>query len=183
MPRVLIVAYGNPLRSDDGVGWVVAEELRRSLALPEVEVLRLQQLLPEVAESLSRAETVIFVGASCEGEVGEVRRQPVTPPAAKVQFTHQLSPAEVLGLASQLYGATPQAFCVTLTGHCFEHGEELSESVAARLPDLAATVEQLTKQILSASLASSPSSHEVEAASRTRRHLRTHNNLLHKSGG
>ena len=63
MPRVLIVAYGNPLRSDDGVGWVVAEELRRSLALPEVEVLRLQQLLPEVAESLSRAETVI---AQCE---------------------------------------------------------------------------------------------------------------------
>ena len=64
MPRVLIVAYGNPLRSDDGVGWVVAEELRRRLASPEVEVLRLQQLLPEVAESLSRADAVIFVDAS-----------------------------------------------------------------------------------------------------------------------
>jgi len=165
MPRVLIIAYGNPLRSDDGVGWVVAEELRRRLASPEVEVLRLQQLLPEVAEGLSRADAVIFVDASCDGEVGEVRCEPVTPPLAKVQFTHQLSPAELLGLAGQLYGATPQAFCVTLAGHCFEHGEELSESVAARLPLLAATVEQQTKQILSASLASSPSSHGVEAAS------------------
>ena len=148
MPRVLIVAYGNPLRSDDGVGWVVAEELRRRLASPEVEVLRLQQLLPEVAEGLSRADAVIFVDASCDGEVGEVRCEPVTPPLAKVQFTHQLSPAELLGLAGQLYGATPQAFCVTLAGHCFEHGEELSESVAARLPTLAATVEQLTRRVL-----------------------------------
>jgi len=165
MPRVLIIAYGNPLRSDDGVGWVVAEELRRRLALPEVEVLQLQQLLPEVAEGLSRAETVIFVDASCDGEAGEVRCQPVTPAAAKVRFTHQLSPAEVLGLASQLYGATPQAFCVTLTGHCFEHGEELSESVAARLPLLASKVEQLTKQVLSESLATLPTSHEAEAAS------------------
>jgi hydrogenase maturation protease len=158
MPRVLIIAYGNPLRSDDGVGWVVAEELRRRLASPEVEVLRLQQLLPEVAEGLSRTETVIFVDASCDGAVGEVRCEPVTPPPAEVPFTHQLSPAEVLGLAGQLYGATPQAFCVTLTGHCFEHGEELSERIAARLPHLAATVEQLTKQVLSASLACSPSS-------------------------
>jgi hydrogenase maturation protease len=165
MPRVLIIAYGNPLRSDDGVGWVVAEELRRRLALPEVEVLQLQQLLPEVADCLSRADAVIFVDASRDGQPGDVRCQPVTPPPAKVQFSHQLSPAEVLGLASQLYGATPQAFCVTLTGHCFEHGEELSESVAARLPHLAATVEQLTKQVLPASLASSPSSREAEAAS------------------
>ena len=165
MPRVLIVAYGNPLRSDDGVGWVVAEELRRRLASPEVEVLRLQQLLPEVAESLSCADAVIFVDASRDGQPGDVRCQPVTPPPAKVQFTHQLSPAEVLGLAGQLYGATPQAFCVTLAGQCFAHGEELSESVAARLPHLATTVEQLTKQVLSASLASSPSSREAEAAS------------------
>jgi len=148
MPRVLIIAYGNPLRSDDGVGWIVAEELRRRLALPEVEVLQLQQLLPEVAESLSHADAVIFVDASCDGEPGELRCRPVTPPPAKVQFTHQLSPAELLGLAGQLYGATPQAFCVTLTGHCFEHGEELSESVAARLPTLATTVEQLTRRVL-----------------------------------
>jgi len=146
MPRVLIIAYGNPLRSDDGVGWVVAEELRRRLASPEVEVLRLQQLLPEVAESLSRADAVIFVDASRDGQPGDVRCQPVTPPPAKVQFSHQLSPADVLGLASKLYGATPQAFSVTLTGHCFEHGEQLSERVAARLPHLAAAVEQLTKQ-------------------------------------
>jgi Ni,Fe-hydrogenase maturation factor len=107
---------------------------------------------------------VIFVDASCNGKLGEVRCQPANAPTAKVEFTHQFSPAEVLGLASQLYGATPQAFCVSLAGQCFEHGGKLSEWVAARLPDLAARVEHLTKQVLSASLASWPSSHEAEAA-------------------
>ncbi len=165
MLRVLIVAYGNPLRSDDGVGWIVADELHPRLASPLVEVMRLQQLLPEVAESVSRAETVIFVDASRDGEPGEIRCQPVAAPPTKVQFSHQLSPAEVLGLACQLYGATPQAFCVTLAGESFEHGEGVSGKVAAHLPLLAAEVEQLTKKILSESLASSRASLEGEAAS------------------
>jgi len=165
MPRVLIIAYGNPLRSDDGVGWAVAEELSRKLASPEVKVLQLLQLLPEVAESVSRADTVIFVDASYDGEPGEMRCRPLTPPPAKAQFTHQLSPAELLGLSGQLYGATPQAFCVSLTGQCFEHGEELSKDVTARLPQLTCKVEQLTRQVLSGSLATLPSSQETEAAS------------------
>jgi hydrogenase maturation protease len=148
MPRVLIVAYGNPLRSDDGVGWIVADELRRRLASPEVEVLQLLQLLPELAESVSHAATLIFVDASCDGEPGDVCCRPVTPPPANPQFTHQLSPPELLGLARQLYGATPQAFCLSLTGQSFEHGEELSKSVATGLPQLVAKVEQLTKQLL-----------------------------------
>ena len=71
MPRVLIVAYGNPLRSDDGVGWVVAEELRRRLASPEVEVLQLAATPAGGGGILSRAEAVIFVDASRDGEPGE----------------------------------------------------------------------------------------------------------------
>ncbi len=165
MARVLIVAYGNPLRSDDGVGWVIAEELRSRLASPEVEIVRLQQLLPEVADSVSRTETVIFVDASRDGEPGGIRCQPVAPPPARVQFSHQLSPAEVLGLACQLYGDTPRAFCVTLAGESFEQGEGLSQKVAARLPLLVAEVEKLTKQILSGPPASSLASQEDEAAS------------------
>jgi hydrogenase maturation protease len=165
MPRVLIVAYGNPLRSDDGVGWIIADELHRRLASAEVEVVRLQQLLPEVAESVSRAETAIFVDASREGEPGDIRCQLVARPPVRVEFSHQLSPAEVLGLACQLYGATPQAFCVTLRGECFEHGEGLSEKVAARLPLLAAEVEQLTRQTLSGAPNSALASQEDEAAS------------------
>lgn len=149
MARVLIIAYGNPLRSDDGIGWLVAGELRSRLASPEVSVLQLHQLLPEVAEAVSRADSVIFVDASRDGEPGELRCQPVTAPSMKASFSHQLSPAEVVALAQELYGTSPQAFSVSLVGQCFEHGEGLSSSVTARLPHLAAKVEGLTKQILS----------------------------------
>jgi hydrogenase maturation protease len=165
MPRVLIVAYGNPLRGDDGVGWIVAEQLQRTLVPPEVEILKLQQLVPEIAEELSHANAVIFVDASCDGVPGEIRRKPVTAPPGKVRFSHHLSPADVLELARQLYGAAPQAFCVSLTGQCFEHGVEFSKSVAGRLPQLASKVEQLTNQVLSGSTASLDSSQEAEAAS------------------
>jgi Ni,Fe-hydrogenase maturation factor len=89
----------------------------------------------------------------------------VTAPPGKVRFSHHLSPADVLELARQLYGAAPQAFCVSLTGQCFEHGVEFSKSVAGRLPQLASKVEQLTNQVLSGSTASLDSSQEAEAAS------------------
>jgi hydrogenase maturation protease len=148
MPRVLIVAYGNPLRGDDGVGWIVAEQLQRTLVPPEVEILKLQQLVPEIAEELSHANAVIFVDASCDGVPGEIRRKPVTAPPGKVRFSHHLSPADVLELARQLYGAAPQAFCISLTGHNFGHNEELSPTASAQLPQLAAVVEELAKQIL-----------------------------------
>jgi len=148
MPRVLIVAYGNPLRGDDGVGWIVAEQLQRTLVPPEVEILKLQQLLPEIAEELTHASAVIFVDASCDGVPGEIRRKPVTAPPGKVRFSHHLSSADVLELARQLYGAAPQAFCISLTGHNFGHNEELSPTATAQLPQLAAAVQELAKQIL-----------------------------------
>jgi Ni,Fe-hydrogenase maturation factor len=72
----------------------------------------------------------------------------VTATPEKVQFSHHLTPADVLGLANQLYGATPQAFCISLTGRNFGHNEELSPTAGAQLPQLAAAVEELVKQIL-----------------------------------
>jgi len=148
MPRVLIVAYGNPQRGDDGVGWVIAAQLRRTLVSPEVQILQLQQLVPEVAADVSRVEAVVFVDASCQGVPGEIRRKPVTATPGKVRFSHHLSPADVLELARQLYGAAPQAFCISLTGHNFGHNEELSPTATAQLPQLAAAVQELAKQIL-----------------------------------
>ena len=41
MARVLIVAYGNPLRSDDGVAWRAADLLAEKFSIPEVEMVRL----------------------------------------------------------------------------------------------------------------------------------------------
>ena len=46
----LVIALGNPLREDDGVGWAVASVLQRS---KDVRVLVVHQLAPEMAEEVS----------------------------------------------------------------------------------------------------------------------------------
>ena len=151
MPRVVIIAYGNPMRSDDGVAWHAAATLEEKFSSPQVEIVRLHQLAPELAETISRCEAVIFVdaGAAETGSPGEIRRAQISLPETKPRFSHHLSPSTVVALAHQLFGASPHAFSVTLTGACFDHGESLSPAVAAALPALLARIEALIQQFLS----------------------------------
>jgi hydrogenase maturation protease len=151
MPRVLIVAYGNPLRSDDGVAWRAADQLDGMFPRPDVEILRLHQLAPELAETVSRFAAVIFVDAAeANGAPGEVRCEEIVLSAASTRFSHQLSPQAVLSLAAQLYQARPRVFRATLAGQSFEHGEALSPAVLAALPSLVAQIEALVQRLCSA---------------------------------
>ena len=147
MAQLLILGYGNPLRSDDSVGWKLAEQLWQTISSARVEVLALHQLTPELAEPLSRAEAVFFVDASCDGEPGELTSKPVLPKSGPVQFSHELSPEAILGLAWQLYGACPQAFAFTLSGEWFDHGERLSPKVALSLTHLTSLIRQIANHI------------------------------------
>jgi hydrogenase maturation protease len=148
MSRVLIVGFGNPLRRDDGVGWLAASELLAAFPSSEVEVIRVPQLTPELAERVSQTHAVIFIDAARDRAPGELRCQPLQPAPENTRFSHQLSPAAVLGLARELYGANPQAFAITLGGECFDHGESLSDTVADVLPRLLAMVDSLAQQLL-----------------------------------
>jgi hydrogenase maturation protease len=147
MARILIVGYGNPLRSDDGLGWRAAEELSRSLSLPEIEVLTRQQLTPELADNLTRADVVFFIDAARGGQPGDLRCEPVTAQPVTIH-THQCSPAGLLALAHQLYGASPRAFVLSLCGECFDHGSALSAKVEAGLPKLTALVEKMAREMI-----------------------------------
>lgn len=147
MIGILILAYGNPLRSDDGVAWRAAEELKLNLSAPEIEIVCAQQLAPEMAEKLSWVDAVIFVDAAEQGQPGEVRCNALVEPLAGVRFSHQLSPTAIVALAKQLYGASPQAYCVTLTGECFDDGDSLSAVAEGALPRFIAKVEALVDQI------------------------------------
>lgn len=155
MIRILILAYGNPLRGDDGVAWHAAEELSVKFTAPELEIVCVHQLTPEMAEKVSWADAVIFLDASEDGEPGEVRCKPLVEPFGDVRFSHQLSPVAILALAKQLYGASPTAYSVTLTGQCFDHGDTLSSTAAAALPRLVAEVNALVHQLLTAQPVSS----------------------------
>jgi hydrogenase maturation protease len=153
MSCVLIVAYGNPLRCDDGLAWRAADDLEPKLSGSEVEILRAHQLAPEMAEDITRCDTVIFVDAAAadggNGKPGEVQCMEIGSSEGPPRFSHQLSPAAVVALARQLYGASPRAFAVTLSGQCYDHGESLSPAIEAAIPALVARIEELVQQALS----------------------------------
>ena len=155
-PPILIVAYGNPLRCDDGIAWRAADELERTLSQQNVEILRLHQLTPEIADAIRDRELVLFVDAAClegnqHGHPGDVRVTEIGKEAAEKnppgQFSHFYSPAHVLGAARELFGASPKAFVITVTGEDFGHGEHLSNAVANALPELLATIRGIIEPV------------------------------------
>lgn len=138
MCRVLIVAYGNPLRCDDGLAWRAAEELSKQNLGPDVQVVTAHQLTPELAESVSQASSVIFIDAAQSGVPGEIVLTPLLPQTQSSVFTHDFSPSAILSLSEELYGKCPEAHSLSLVGECFDHGEELSTGVKNKLPALVA---------------------------------------------
>mgnify|MGYP001554678825 FL=1 len=142
-PRALVLAYGNPLRSDDGVAWHVARHLQKRLAADDVEVMCVHQLTPELAERIAKVERVIFVDAAGEGEPGQIECVEADAGTADGNFTHVLTPQQVLAFAAALYGMRPQAFIVSIAGENFDHGEALSTTVRDALPQLVKRVSSL----------------------------------------
>jgi hydrogenase maturation protease len=131
MPTHLILGYGNPLRSDDGVGWKAAAALERELSSADVLVVTSQQLTPEMAETVSRCSRVLFLDAAHTGSPGEIRMETVRrDPDAKVgDVSHQLLPPALLELAYRYFAVEPKAALLTLAGENFEFGEHFSASV------------------------------------------------------
>jgi hydrogenase maturation protease len=130
--RILAMALGTPLRGDDGAGLAAARGLHDVVS--GLEVLELQELLPEHAERVAGADGVLFLDASVAGTPGEVRGAVLAPRAARTAVIHALTPEEVLGLARALYGRCPPAALVTIGGKEFSFGDALSPEVEAALP-------------------------------------------------
>ena len=144
MPHVLIVGYGNPLRGDDALGWRAAERLRERVHDPEVEILTLHQLTPELMDPVSRAERVVFIDACIGATPGEIRERAVVPgPSSAAAFTHHATPEALLAGARALYGRAAEAWMVSVTGADFALSAELSSAVGARLEEVVAAVLRL----------------------------------------
>jgi len=144
-PEVLIIGYGNPLRGDDGLGWVAAEALQRLLPASLAQVFVAHQLTPEMSEPISRCRLVLFIDASVELPAGQLDCQFIAASVcAQVQtLGHHASCAGLLALALHLYGRVPQAMLLAVGGESFDLGEELSGRVRStldRLLDLVPTL-------------------------------------------
>jgi hydrogenase maturation protease len=148
MARVLVLGYGNPLRSDDRLGWQVAVELFRTNTSPEVEVLPCHQLTPELAEPASIADTVLFIDCTRDGQPGEVRCEELRPQSDSGSLTHDLTPSALLALTSELYGFWPKAYLLSIRGECYEPGDSFSAPVTSRVPELRKMARRLIEESL-----------------------------------
>lgn len=143
MPHILILAYGNPLRGDDGAGPAAGERLRAIIQDPEIEIRILHQLTPELMEPISRAACVIFIDA-CEGAVpGEISERAIEPSTAGASFTHHATPEALLAGARVLYGRAAEATLLTVAGAEFSLGSGLSPAVAHGLDGVVAAALRL----------------------------------------
>jgi hydrogenase maturation protease len=141
MSGILVIAYGNPLRCDDGLAWRAAEKLSQ-LNLSNLEIITCHQLTPELAVPLSQAAAVFFIDAARVGVPGDLACAPLKPQLLSGIFTHECSPASLLGLAQELYGRCAPAFTISVCGECFDHGEILSAKVEESLPRVVAIVRE-----------------------------------------
>ena len=144
-PKILVIAYGNRDRQDDGAGWHILSQVaaQPSLQAPELpgewtesadgslRLLYLYQLLPELAEDLIDYGQIIFVDAHNSPELPNLVFEPVSPAWVHSAFTHHLSIGELLAITQTLYARCPAAWLLSVRGYAFEFSQELSPQTQA----------------------------------------------------
>ena len=129
IPPILVLGYGNTLRSDDGVGYRVAAAVH-GWNLADVEGYPCHQLTLDLAATIAPRQRVIFVDARVadDKDSGQIQWEPVQPltgTAAPVG-THTATPAALLTLARSLYQGQAIAHQLTIPAVNFAFGETLS---------------------------------------------------------
>ena len=135
--RCLILACGNTLRGDDGVGLWLAEWAEQRFAQQTgVRVIADHQWTPELADDVAHAQSVLFIDCSIDSEPGSLHLTPVEPVTGSPEHnTHHLGASELLALGRELYNSMPNdALQLTIGAGSTEFGDKFSSAVTAALP-------------------------------------------------
>ena len=143
--RILVMGYGNPGRLDDGLGPAFSERIQ-ALAIPGVTADADYQLCVEDAAEIAQYDVVFFADASIDGPA-PFDLQPLKAQHAGLGFSsHSLSAGALLGLTEKLFGASPQAYLLSIRGYAYDaFGERLSEQAKANLDAAVGYIEPLLR--------------------------------------
>lgn len=142
--KLKVVGIGNAWRSDDAVGLVVARRLREVLP-NSIEVLEREGEPTGLIETWVGAEALWLIDAVSSGaRPGTVHRVDVSqddlPESFAAGSTHHFSLGETVALARALGRLPGHVVVFGIEGERFDLGEELSECVAAAVPDVVTAV-------------------------------------------
>lgn len=149
--RCLILACGNSLREDDGIGpWLANWAAERFDRDPRLQIVSRQQWAPELAEQIAQAESVIFVDCALDAAPGSVRVTPVEPARDLPRLlTHHLEAGDLLLLARDYYDCLPRnALLLTVGGGALGLGEGFSDAVQASLSSACELLEETVVRLL-----------------------------------
>jgi len=142
--EILVVGYGNDLRSDDGAGRVVAARIEAA-DHPGVIVRSQSQLTPELALDITRADVVVFVDANVDCE--QLTVHPVMPGEPGSQsMSHHTDPAALLLLAGDLGRVPPRTYVISIPATNLELGFDLSPPTAGAIERAVDAVVEIAKQ-------------------------------------
>jgi hydrogenase maturation protease len=143
--RMLIVGLGNPILGDDGVGWRVAEEVKKQLPpdLPvDVDCLSLGGI--SLMERLIGYERAILIDAFALDEpIGSILVLNLSDlpnySAFHTTSTHDTSLQNAIELGKSMGAQLPDDVTVVgiATKHVYDFGEALSPAVADAVPQAA----------------------------------------------
>jgi hydrogenase maturation protease len=129
---ILLIGIGNTGRSDDGLGWQLADRLV-DMGLPGMDIEYRYQLQVEDALMVCDYRVVIFADASKEVLEEGFALKPCTPSAHYFYSSHMQSPETILYLAQALYQHQPEAYTLAIAGEEWELGSQLSEAATHNL--------------------------------------------------
>jgi len=127
----LVIGYGNPLRQDDGAGWLVIDLLTERLTdrlEKGLRLLNVHQLTPELCLDVSEASVAIFVDArddSASANDQPVKCEPIEA-TTKANRSHSSTPGAVLSAARDLFQHAPPAYLVSIPGRSFGFADEVT---------------------------------------------------------
>lgn len=144
--RNLLIGIGNPLRGDDGVGRLLAEEWEAVVDDKAVDaalrVRSVHQLTPELVADLAGVDRVLFIDAwlsPAAAAAPVLQRLPASAPSSvacgeAALNSHHLTAAQLLTLARSLWNADPEAAMLRIPATDIAHGTRLSVAMELQLP-------------------------------------------------
>lgn len=154
LPKTLVVGLGNPLLGDDGIGWIVAEQISKEIYHPNIEIQFLARGGLYLMERMIGYERVILIDAfsSPEAKTGEIRHFPLDSlPHITTHYTvssHDTSLPLALDLGRSLGFELPediQVVAIASQVH-FDVQTGLTSPVAAAVPRACEMVLELLDQ-------------------------------------
>ncbi len=142
--KVLVVAFGNIARGDDGLGIRFAEYLSNE-HLDNVDIEMDYQLNIDLSVDLLNYDKVVFVDASinCK-EPYEFYR---INPEPSIAFTsHSVKPEAILAVYEKCFGTSaPETWILAIRGYRFDLSDNLSEKATKNLLE---ALDFFTKKLL-----------------------------------